>query len=61
MKLQTAISQDAEHLFLVIGEENIVIDMNLDQANQLMGLIFDLIKEAKAQKSFLDLERDNAV
>lgn len=57
MKLQTALSNDGENLYLVINtDDKIVIDMNVATATELMGLLFDLIKEAKAQQSFLKLE-----
>jgi len=57
MKLQTGLSEDGKILYLVINaEEKIVFDMTVETATDLMGLLFDLIKEAKAQQSFLSLE-----
>jgi len=57
MKLQTALSENGEQLFLVLNmDEQIVIDMDIEQATELMKLLFDLIKEAKAQQSFIKME-----
>jgi hypothetical protein len=57
MKLQTALSHDGENLYLIVNtDDKIVIDMNVEMATELMGLLFELIKEAKAQQTFLKLE-----
>lgn len=60
MKIENGLSEDGKTLYLVLHhDEKIVFDMSIDSATELMGLLYELIKEAKAKQSFLELERSN--
>lgn len=60
MKIESGLSEDGKTLYLVLHhDEKIVFDMSIDSATELMSLLYELIKEAKAQQSFLELERSS--
>lgn len=60
MKIESGLSQDGKTLFLILhSEEKIVFDMSIDSATELMGLLYELIKEARAQQIFMSTEKSS--
>ena len=58
MRIRTALSNDGEKLFIVIGEgedpENLeAVQLNIDEAKNFLGLIYDLIQEAQQTQNLI--------
>ena len=58
MRIRTALSSDGEKLFIVIGEgedpENLeAVQLNIDEAKNFLGLIYDLIQEAQQTQNLI--------
>lgn len=63
MKLQTGLSECGKILYLVVNSEGqqMVIDLTTDSASQLMALLFELIKEARATQALASVKSEDPV
>ncbi len=59
MKLTTGISEDGTKLYLVVNNPDelpVIIEMTCDKTAELAGLLLELVRQSKAQTSFLNME-----
>jgi hypothetical protein len=52
MNIQTALSEDGEKLYVILTdpecpEDKTAVQLNIDEAKNFLGLIYDLIQEAQ--------------
>jgi hypothetical protein len=59
MKLTTGISEDGTKLYLVVNTEEdhpVIVEMTCEKTTELIGLLYELVRQSKAQTSFLEME-----